>query len=182
MSEHFDAIVIGMAPGGETVAKRLIAAGKRVAVVEKELIGGECPYRACMSSKTLLRPVEASHAAGVGTPALSARVVVNSDAVSPSPGYLTGPGKLHKETRMSGNLHAQTVSGLVGPTGIVVLKTPLDMFDNPDPDTFQVEAFSCLMHLRGCIDLDQLRPAKRTVELEEDHLDRGETKIGPHLS
>ena len=74
MGEHFDAIVVGMGPGGEAVAKRLIAAGKRVAVVEKELIGGECPYWACMPSKALLRPVEAraeaSHAAGVGKPRL----------------------------------------------------------------------------------------------------------------
>jgi pyruvate/2-oxoglutarate dehydrogenase complex dihydrolipoamide dehydrogenase (E3) component len=72
MSERFDAIVIGMGPGGEAVANRLIAAGKRVAIVEKELIGGECAYWACMPSKTLLRPVEAraeaSHVAGVGRP------------------------------------------------------------------------------------------------------------------
>ena len=59
MAEQFDAIVVGMGPGGETVAETLIAAGRRVAVVEKELIGGECPYWACMPSKTLLRPVEA---------------------------------------------------------------------------------------------------------------------------
>jgi pyruvate/2-oxoglutarate dehydrogenase complex dihydrolipoamide dehydrogenase (E3) component len=74
MSERFDAIVVGMGPGGEAVATKLIAAGRRVAVVERELIGGECAYWACMPSKTLLRPVEAraeaSHAAGVGKPAL----------------------------------------------------------------------------------------------------------------
>ncbi|MGW0232246.1 dihydrolipoyl dehydrogenase family protein [Actinopolymorpha singaporensis] len=74
MSEQFDAIVVGMGPGGETVAQTLMDAGRRVAVVEKELIGGECPYWACMPSKTLLRPVEAraetSRVAGVSTPAL----------------------------------------------------------------------------------------------------------------
>jgi pyruvate/2-oxoglutarate dehydrogenase complex dihydrolipoamide dehydrogenase (E3) component len=74
MADQFDAIVIGMGPGGETVAQQLIKAGKSVAVVEKELIGGECPYWACMPSKTLLRPVdvraEAAHAAGVSTPAV----------------------------------------------------------------------------------------------------------------
>ncbi|WP_020580223.1 dihydrolipoyl dehydrogenase family protein [Actinopolymorpha alba] len=74
MSKRFDVIVIGMGPGGETVAQRLMAAGKSVAVVEKELIGGECPYWACMPSKALLRPVEAraeaSHAAGISTPAV----------------------------------------------------------------------------------------------------------------
>ncbi len=74
MADHFDAIVMGMGPGGEAVAGQLIAAGRRVAVVEKELIGGECPYWACMPSKALLRPIEAraeaSNAAGVSTPAM----------------------------------------------------------------------------------------------------------------
>jgi pyruvate/2-oxoglutarate dehydrogenase complex dihydrolipoamide dehydrogenase (E3) component len=58
--EHFDAIVLGMGPGGEVVASRLLAAGQKVAVVERELIGGECAYWACIPSKTLLRPPEAS--------------------------------------------------------------------------------------------------------------------------
>jgi pyruvate/2-oxoglutarate dehydrogenase complex dihydrolipoamide dehydrogenase (E3) component len=56
---HFDAIVIGMGPGGEVAASRLMSAGRKVAVVERELIGGECAYWACIPSKTLLRPPEA---------------------------------------------------------------------------------------------------------------------------
>jgi pyruvate/2-oxoglutarate dehydrogenase complex dihydrolipoamide dehydrogenase (E3) component len=59
MSEHFDAIVIGMGPGGEVAASSLLRADKRIAVVERELIGGECGYWACIPSKTLLRPAEA---------------------------------------------------------------------------------------------------------------------------
>jgi dihydrolipoamide dehydrogenase len=55
MAERFDAIVLGMGPGGEVVSGKLIGAGKKVAVVERELIGGECGY----PSKTLLRPPEA---------------------------------------------------------------------------------------------------------------------------
>jgi pyruvate/2-oxoglutarate dehydrogenase complex dihydrolipoamide dehydrogenase (E3) component len=61
--DHFDAIVLGMGPGGEVAASRLMAAGKKVAVVERELIGGECAYWACIPSKTLLRPAEARGAA-----------------------------------------------------------------------------------------------------------------------
>lgn len=64
MSERFDAVVIGLGPGGEVAAGRLLAAGRRVAVVERELIGGECAYWACIPSKTLLRATEAAAAAG----------------------------------------------------------------------------------------------------------------------
>src|SRR6266700_5993097 len=63
-----------MGPGGEAAAWRLLQAGKRVAVVERELIGGECAYWACIPSKTLLRApeakAEAARAAGVATPGL----------------------------------------------------------------------------------------------------------------
>jgi dihydrolipoamide dehydrogenase len=71
---RFDVIIIGMGVGGEAAAGRLLAAGRRVAVIERELIGGECAYWACMPSKTLLRApevrAEASRAAGVATPAI----------------------------------------------------------------------------------------------------------------
>jgi pyruvate/2-oxoglutarate dehydrogenase complex dihydrolipoamide dehydrogenase (E3) component len=69
MTERLDVIVIGMGPGGEVASSQLLEAGKRVAVVERELIGGECAYWACIPSKTLLRPPEAKgevdRAAGV---------------------------------------------------------------------------------------------------------------------
>jgi pyruvate/2-oxoglutarate dehydrogenase complex dihydrolipoamide dehydrogenase (E3) component len=74
MAERFDAVLLGMGPGGETAAGRLIKGGKRVAVVERELIGGECGYWACIPSKTLLRPPEvkgeAKRAFGTSTPTL----------------------------------------------------------------------------------------------------------------
>lgn len=55
--ERFDVAVLGMGPGGEAAADRLLRAGKKVLIVEQELIGGECGYWACIPSKTLLRPV-----------------------------------------------------------------------------------------------------------------------------
>ena len=74
MAERYDAVMLGMGPGGEVVAGRLLRAGKRVAIVERELIGGECAYWACIPSKTLLRPPEvrgeASRAFGTSTPTL----------------------------------------------------------------------------------------------------------------
>ena len=58
MSDRFDIIVIGSGSGGRGVAGRLADAGRRVAMVESGLVGGECPYWACMPAKTLLRPGE----------------------------------------------------------------------------------------------------------------------------
>ena len=54
----FDAVVIGAGPAGEVMAGRLADAGLDVALVEPELVGGECSFWACMPSKALLRPAE----------------------------------------------------------------------------------------------------------------------------
>ncbi|MFY2556376.1 dihydrolipoyl dehydrogenase family protein [Corallococcus terminator] len=69
MADVFDVVVIGGGPTGENAGARAAAAGLSVALVEHELLGGECSYWACVPSKALLRPAEAlwlaKHSPGV---------------------------------------------------------------------------------------------------------------------
>lgn len=135
---RYDAVVLGAGPAGEVATGVLVDAGLKVALVERELVGGECGYWACIPSKTLLRPPEAQHesmaVAGVSTPALDWQRVAayrdwmirnldDSGAVSgykeqgvtvfKSSGTLAGPGKV-------------AVDGKVLETGQVIVATGSD--------------------------------------------------------
>jgi dihydrolipoamide dehydrogenase len=78
-TDTWDVVVIGGGPPGENVAQYAIAGSDRTAViVEKELVGGECSYWACMPSKALLRPIEVLDAART-MPGVSAAVTGQLD-------------------------------------------------------------------------------------------------------
>jgi pyruvate/2-oxoglutarate dehydrogenase complex dihydrolipoamide dehydrogenase (E3) component len=57
--QEFDVVVLGAGPAGEVCAGRVAEGGLSVALVERELVGGECSYYACIPSKGLLRPAQA---------------------------------------------------------------------------------------------------------------------------
>ncbi|WP_435876187.1 dihydrolipoyl dehydrogenase family protein [Saccharopolyspora shandongensis] len=57
--EEVDVVVIGMGPGGEDAAARLANAGLDVIAVESRLVGGECPYFACIPTKMMVRAADA---------------------------------------------------------------------------------------------------------------------------
>ncbi|HEV7652494.1 MAG TPA: NAD(P)/FAD-dependent oxidoreductase [Actinophytocola sp.] len=70
-----DVVVIGMGPGGEDVGARLARAGLSVVGVDARLVGGECPYYACVPTKIMIRATDAlGEARRVGTLAGSADV------------------------------------------------------------------------------------------------------------
>jgi pyruvate/2-oxoglutarate dehydrogenase complex dihydrolipoamide dehydrogenase (E3) component len=78
VKEKFDVIVIGMGPGGEEVAEQLAEAGLAVAGVEKNLVGGECPYWGCIPSKAIIRAADAL-AEGRRIPELAGSATVTPD-------------------------------------------------------------------------------------------------------
>jgi pyruvate/2-oxoglutarate dehydrogenase complex dihydrolipoamide dehydrogenase (E3) component len=74
-AENVDVVVIGMGPGGEDAATRLAKAGLAVVGVEARLVGGECPYYACVPTKMMIRAADAlSEARRVAELAGSAQV------------------------------------------------------------------------------------------------------------
>ena len=73
-----DVVVIGMGPGGEAVAGSLAAAGLDVVGVEDRLVGGECPYWACIPSKAMVRAADVL-AEGHRIPGTAGRAVIEPD-------------------------------------------------------------------------------------------------------
>ena len=72
--DEFDVICLGAGPCGEAVAGELKGSGLTLAVVERELVGGECPYWGCIPSKTLLRSAETLAEAGAARTLAAGRV------------------------------------------------------------------------------------------------------------
>jgi pyruvate/2-oxoglutarate dehydrogenase complex dihydrolipoamide dehydrogenase (E3) component len=141
MNQEYDVVILGAGPGGEVALNTLAKHGARIALVESELIGGECTNWGCIPSKTLLRPAElagaCTRAAGVGRPpldwpALSAYrdyMVSNHDdsgrvkryeergiRVVKARGGIAGPGRVETD---AGVLHARAIVVATGSEAVV---------------------------------------------------------------
>jgi len=134
----YDAVVLGAGPAGEVAVSRLNGQGLKVALVERELVGGECGYWACIPSKTLLRPPEArseaERSAGVAAPELSwpevaayrDTMVRHLDDSAQVSGYREeGVDVFRGEGRIAGRGHVE-VDGQVLQTDRVIVATGSD--------------------------------------------------------
>ncbi|MEU6577968.1 NAD(P)/FAD-dependent oxidoreductase [Streptomyces sp. NPDC046805] len=120
----YDVVVLGAGPVGEIVAERTRAGGLTTAVVESELVGGECSYWACMPSKALLRPVIA-RADARRLPGLSETVQgpLDAAAVLARRNEFTGDWKDDGQVRWLDGIGADLYRGharLAGPRTVTV--------------------------------------------------------------
>ncbi|ANS69797.1 oxidoreductase [Streptomyces lincolnensis] len=120
----YDVVVLGAGPVGENVADRTRAAGLSTAVVESELVGGECSYWACMPSKALLRPVIA-RADARRTPGLKEAVQgpLDTEAVLAHRDYYTSHWKDDGQVQWLDSIGADVHRGhgrLSGPRTVTV--------------------------------------------------------------
>ncbi|OBA64108.1 mercuric reductase [Mycobacterium sp. 1100029.7] len=90
MTTHFDAIIVGAGQAGPPLAGRLTAAGQRVAIIERKLVGGTCVNNGCIPTKTLVASAHVAHLArrsteyGVATGSISvdmAKVKARKDGI-----------------------------------------------------------------------------------------------------
>lgn len=98
LEREFDVVTIGAGAVGENVADRVVQGGLSAALVEAELVGGECSYWACMPSKALLRPGTALHGAQT-TPGAKEAVTrtLDSAAVLKRRDYFTSNWQDHSQ-------------------------------------------------------------------------------------
>lgn len=122
MPHEFDVVCLGGGVAGEAIAGGLKGSGLSLAVVERELVGGECPYWACIPSKTLLRSGETLQEAGRARNLAASRVEWDVDFPKVSKRVLWMARELD-DTRPAAELEATGAKLFRGEGTLVDLRT-----------------------------------------------------------
>jgi len=99
-ADHFDIVVLGAGSAGAAIASATARAGKTVAIVESKLVGGDCPFFACMPSKAMLRSaavrslLSRAHELGSSGVAWEASLGVGTAALTVVAAAVSGRGKV----------------------------------------------------------------------------------------
>jgi pyruvate/2-oxoglutarate dehydrogenase complex dihydrolipoamide dehydrogenase (E3) component len=176
MNRHFDAIVIGAGQAGPPMAGRLAAAGQKVALIERELVGGTCVNTGCTPTKAMVASAYAAHLArrggdfGVST----GPVDVDFAAVMARKNRIVGNSRSHLEAWLKGMANCTLMEGharFLSPTSVQV-----------GGDTLEAERFFINVGCRAAAPdfpgRDQVKTLTNTTLLELDALPRRLVIIG----
>jgi pyruvate/2-oxoglutarate dehydrogenase complex dihydrolipoamide dehydrogenase (E3) component len=168
MNRHFDAIVIGAGQAGPPMAGRLAAAGQKVALIERKLVGGTCVNTGCMPTKAMVASAYAAHLARRGGDfGVSAGPVgVDFAAVMARKNKIVGDARSHLEAWLKGMANCTLVEGharFLSPTIVQV-----------GGDTLEANRFFIDVGARAIVPdfpgVDLVRTLTNTTALELDAL------------
>src|ERR1700691_3155278 len=118
MPTAFDAIVIGTGQAGPPLARRLTAAGMKVAIIERKLFGGTCVNTGCIPTKTMIASAQAAHMARRGGEvgfeiegAVSAAVSMDMKRVKARRDEISGKSRTGVEAWMRGLANGTVYEG-----------------------------------------------------------------------
>ena len=176
MNRRFDAIVIGAGQAGPPMAGRIAGAGKRVAVIERKLIGGTCVNTGCTPTKAMVASAYAAHLARRASDfGVSAGPVgVDFPAVIARKDGIVGNSRSHLEAWLKGMANCTVIEGqarFLSPTAVEV-----------GDDALEAELFFINVGGRAVVPdfpgVDQVKTLTNTTLLELDALPRRLVVVG----